>query len=314
MSRKVKKTLSVVIACFNEAENLTLMYSRLNRVFKKLPYQYEYLFIDNASTDESQKILEGLARRDKHVKVICMSRNFGSPQPSFSAGMNYMKGDACILLQGDIQDPPECIPQFTHYWEKGFDVVYGIRLKRQGYGIGMNLLYRLFYYTLQKLSYIPIPFEAGDFSLMTKKVTSQLSSFTEYDYYIRGLRAYIGYKQIGVPYVREARQHGRSNENFLSNLWWAKTIIINFSLKPLELISKLAFAVMVLTIILFAVNITFYFIYRDSPRGIPTIVLLILFLGAVQLLSLSVIAEYLAKIFLEVKRRPKYIVEKTINI
>jgi dolichol-phosphate mannosyltransferase len=242
-----------------------------------------------------------------------MSRNFGSPQPSFLAGLKYAKGEAAVLLHGDIQDPPELIPQFLKNWEEGYQVVYGVRKKREGYGPVMNLFYKAFYKVLNKLSYIKIPLDAGEFSLIDRRVIKELLRLEEYDYYLRCLRAFVGFKQIGVPYVREARHQGRSNENLLTGLWWAKTIIVNFSFKPLELISQLALLVTLASFIFIAVNIILVLFFGNSPRGIPTIVILILFLGAIQLLCLSIIAEYLAKIFLEVKRRPRYIIRKILN-
>jgi len=255
-----------------------------------------------------------LSRKDPRVKVIFMSRNFGSPQSSFIAGLAKAKGKATVLLHGDIQDPPELIPKFIIKWEKGYKVVFGIRTQRKGYGLLMNFFYKFFYFLLHKLSYIKIPLNAGEFSLLDQRVVKELLQLEEYDYYLRGLRAYVGFKQTGIEYVRDSRKHGRSTENFFSGLWWAKTIIINFSFKPLEWISKVAFLVMLFSFVFIIINVVFYFIYYNSPRGIPTVVILILFLGGVQLLSLSIIAEYLAKIFLEVKKRPKYIIRKTINI
>ena len=308
------KKISVVIASYNEEKNIKEMYDRIVKVFKKIDYKYEIIFVDNNSEDNSGKIYETLVKKNKNVKVIVMSRNFGSPQPSFIAGLEHSTGDAAILFHGDIQDPPELIPQFTEKWEKGFDVVYGIRKTRKGYGFLMNALYKSFYYLLQKLSYIKIPLNAGDFSLIDKKVINELLKIEEYDYYLRCLRAYVGFKQTGIEYIRDSRKQGRSNENFFTGLWWAKTIIINFSFQPLEFISKIAFLVMFFSFIFMVINVTLVLISHNSPRGIPTIVILILFLGGIQLLSLSIIAEYLAKILLEVKRRPKYIIEKKLNM
>lgn len=308
------KKISIVVANYNEEKSINEMYERVVKIFEKLDYRYELIFVDNNSYDSSGDIYAALVKKNKNVKVIVMSRNFGSPQSSFLAGMEHSTGDAVVLFHGDIQDPPELIPKFVELWEKGYKVVYGVRKIRKGYSFIMNFFYRSFYFLLKKLAYIDIPLDAGDFSLIDRIVVKELLKMEEYDYYIRCLRAYVGFKQTGVEYVRDIRKHGRSNENFLSGLWWAKTIIINFSLKPLEVISKIAFLVMFFSFIFMIINVTLVLISHNSPRGIPTIVILILFLGGIQLLSLSIIAEYLAKIFLEVKRRPKYIIEKKLNM
>lgn len=291
------------------------MYDRVVAVFKKLStYDFELLYVDNASTDGSEKIYLNLTAKDKRVKLVCMSRNFGSPQPSFIAGMEYASGDAAVFMHGDIQDPPELIGAFIKVWEKGSDVVYGVRKSRKGYGWFWNTMYKGFYYVLNKLSYIQIPMNAGEFSLIDRKVMKELLLLDEYDYYLRCLRAYVGFTQSGVEYVRDARAHGRSSESLLTGFWWAKTILVNFSFKPLEWISTIAFVVTIFSFLLLSYDVVAFALYRSAARGIPTVVILILFLGGVQLLSISVIAEYLAKIFLEVKRRPKYIVSRLVNI
>lgn len=307
------KTISLIIPTYNEEANIGEMYTRIRTVFRKLKYEYEMIFIDNCSTDASEKILSDLAKKDKKVKVLLMSRNFGSPQPSFIAGLTYAKGDAAILLHGDIQDPPELIPQFIASWEKGYDVVYGVREIRKGYSWLMNFFYRSFYYLLNKLAYIKIPLNAGEFSLIDRHVITELLRLDEYDYYLRCLRAFVGFRQIGILYVRDAREKGKSTETFWSGLWWAKTIIVNFSFKPLTWISQLAFLVVVASFLSILLFLIYYFFNPASPRGIPTLFVLILFLGGIQLLALSVIAEYLSKIFLEVKRRPRYIIKKILN-
>lgn len=307
------KTISLIIPTYNESENILDMYSRILRIFGALTYSYEIIFIDNCSTDASEKILSNLAKKDKKVKVILMSRNFGSPQPSFIAGLNNCKGEAAVLLHGDIQDPPELIPDFIKKWEDGYDVVYGTREIRKGYSWLMNFFYRSFYYLLNKIAYIQIPLNAGEFSLIDRQVIDELNKMDEYDYYLRCLRAFAGFKQIGIPYIRDARVRGKSTETFWSGLWWAKTIIVNFSFKPLAFISQLAFLIVVASFLSIIFFLIYYFFNPSSPRGIPTLFVLILFLGGIQLLALSVISEYLSKIFLEVKRRPRYIIKKIIN-
>lgn len=309
-----KKLISVIIACYNEEKNIQQNYTRIINVFKKLKnYDLECIFVDNDSQDSSEEILSNLYKKDNRVKVIVMSRNFGSPQPSFIAGLEKSKGDAAVLLHGDLQDPPELIPKFIDKWQDGYDVVYGERTKRKGYGTLMNFFYKAFYFLLHRLSYIKIPLNAGEFSLLDRKVIRELLKIKEYDYYLRCLRAFVGFRQIGIEYVRDARKHGKSTENFFTSLYWAKTIIINFSFKPLEWISQLALMIVAVSFLALVIFLITYFINPSSPRGIPTLFVLILFLGGIQLLSISVIAEYLARIFLEVKRRPRYIIKKILD-
>lgn len=309
-----KKRISVVVACYNEAENLGPMYERLSAVLRSLDrYEYEIIFVDNDSIDDSARLLTALAEQDRQVKVLFMSRNFGSPQPSFLAGLVHCRGHAAILLQGDIQDPPELIPQFVAKWEDGYEVVYGVSRRREGFGSIVNLVFRAFYGLLARMAYITIPLNAGEFSLIGRRAVDELLKIDEYDYYIRCLRAYVGFKQIGIEYERSARHRGRSSQNPWLLLWWAKTLIINFSFKPLEWIAMLAMAVVVAAFASIVGFLISYTIHPDSPRGIPTLFVLILFMGGVQLLALSVVAEYLAKIFLEVKRRPRYIVRQALN-
>jgi len=310
-----KRRISVVVACYNEAENIGPMHEQLSAVLQSLDrYDYEILFVDNDSIDDSARLLTALAARDSRVKVLFMSRNFGSPQPSFLAGLAHCRGHAAVLIHGDIQDPPELIPRFAEKWEEGYEVVYGISRRREGLGPITNLVYRGFYALLARMAYIAIPLNAGEFSLIGRRAIDELLKIDEYDYYIRCLRAYVGFKQAGIEYERSARSRGRSSQNLLMLIWWAKTLIVNFSFKPLEWIALLAMAVVLVAFVSIIVFLISYAIHPDSPRGIPTLFVLILFMGGVQLLALSVIAEYLAKIFLEVKRRPRYIVRSALNL
>jgi len=309
------KRISVVVACYNEADNIGPMHERLSTVLQSLDrYDYEIIFVDNDSIDESARLLTALAEHDSRVKVLFMSRNFGSPQPSFLAGLAHCRGHAAVLLHGDIQDPPELIPRFVEKWEEGYEVVYGVSRRREGFGPIVNLVFRGFYALLARMAYIAIPLNAGEFSLIGRRAIDELLRIDEYDYYIRCLRAYVGFKQVGIEYERSARSRGRSSQNPLLLLWWAKTIIINFSFKPLEWIAMLAMAVVLAAFVAIVAFLIVYAIHPDSPRGIPTLFVLILFMGGIQLLALSVVAEYLAKIFLEVKRRPRYIVRDTLNL
>ncbi len=309
-----ERLISVIATCYNEQDNLVELHRRVGDVFNNLhDFDYELILVDNDSTDKSLAIYQKLVKIDQRVKIVVLSRNFGSPQPSFIAGLEQATGEAAVLLHGDIQDPPELIPKFIEKWQMGWMVVYGVRTSRRGYGKLMNWVYRAFYELLKKLAYIEIPLNAGEFSLMDARVVKELLKIDEYDYYLRCLRAYVGFPQIGIEYVREARTKGKSTESIRSGLWWAKTIIVNFSFKPLAWISTLALLTVSASFLAIIVFLISYYFSPSSPRGIPTLFVLILFLGGIQLLSLSVIAEYIAKIFLEVKHRPKYIIKQIIG-
>ena len=208
-----KRRISVVVACYNEAENIGPMHQRLSAALQSLDrYDYEILFVDNDSIDDSARLLTALAEKDSRVKVLFMSRNFGSPQPSFLAGLAHCRGHAAVLLHGDIQDPPEMIPQFVEKWEAGYEVVYGVSRRRDGFGPITNLVFRGFYALLARMAYISIPLNAGEFSLIGRRAIDELLKIDEYDYYIRCLRAYVGFKQTGIEYERSARSRGRSTQ------------------------------------------------------------------------------------------------------
>lgn len=307
-----QKKISVIIPCYNEQGNIESMYTRLSKVFKKLPYDYEFVYVDNGSVDNSAIIFAALAKKDKHVVILTLSRNFYKSQGAYTAGIDYVEADAAILIDGDIQDPPEMIPALIKKWEAGYDVVYGSRVKRND-SMFRRVAYKIFYRIFKKLSYINIPVDAGDFSLMDRKVVDIFKLMPEKNRYIRGLRAWVGFKNIGVPYARQERHRGFTTNSFIDNIRWAIFAIFSFSYAPLEFISWLAFMALGVTgvgIVIFTIR---YFTYPGTPRGIQTLLLVTLFLGGIQILSLSIIAHYLAIMFDEIKNRPKYIIQKIQN-
>jgi polyisoprenyl-phosphate glycosyltransferase len=227
--------------------------------------------------------------------------------------MRISTGDAVVLMDGDLQDPPELIERFYERWQEGYDVVYGERVSREAAPY-MRFLYKAFYRLFRAASYVRVPVDAGDFSLLDRKVVVALNSLPENNRFIRGLRAWVGYRQSGVPYVRPERMFGRTTNSFLRNLQWARQAILSFSYVPLDLITWLglltvavAFVAIVIQVILRVVD------PRLTPSGFTTLIILILFLGGVQLICLSIIGSYLAHIYDEVKRRPPYIVESILN-
>lgn len=304
------KKISIVAVCYNEEGSVMEMHRRVTAVMKEITPNYELIYVNNCSTDNTRELIKELSIKDKKVIGINHSRNFGS-QISYTTGMRYCTGDAAILLDGDIQDPPELFPELVKKWLEGYTIVYGERVKRRG-NIFRRIGYKLFYRVFRKLSYIDVPLDAGDFSLIDRKALDIINDFTEVDRYIRGLRAAAGFKTVGVPYTRQERFAGATNNSFLANFRWAKRMIISFSYRPLEMISWVSGLVTLISVVVILVYFVLSFI-APPPRGFLTLLIFILFLGAIQLLSLSVIAEYLAKIFEEVKHRPVGIIEDIFN-
>ncbi|MGB6064612.1 MAG: hypothetical protein WBG50_07365, partial [Desulfomonilaceae bacterium] len=212
-----------------------------------------------------------------------------------------------VLLDGDLQDPPELISDFIKKWDEGFEVVYGIRTRRVA-PLHLQFLYKLFYRVFRHLSDVEIPVDAGDFSLIDRKVVDYIVKFPEKDIFLRGLRAWAGFRQTGVLYVRPERMFGRSTNNFLKNIWWAKKAIFSFSIKPLEYIQRLGAIMFAVSLIMGLFYLGSALLYPPSnAKGIPTVIILILGLGGIQLLSLSILGDYLGKVLEEVKNRPRYI-------
>jgi len=309
---ETKKKISAIVACYRDEQAIPIMYERLAAVFGKLPVDYEIIFVNDGSPDNSRAVLAALAQKDPRVKVINHSRNFGS-QSAFTSGLNIAAGDAAVLLDGDLQDPPELIADFYQQWQEGYDVVYGVRKKRVT-GIVFQILYKLFYRIFRAASYVSIPLDAGDFSLLDRRVINALNTLPENNRFLRGLRAWVGFRQTGVAYVRPERMFGRTTNSFLKNLGWGRKAILSFSYMPLDFIVWLAFFTVAGSGIFMAYQFGMRLLFPDaSPRGFTTLILLILFLGGIQLLCLGIIGSYLAHIYDEVKRRPAYIVEIFLN-
>ena len=303
-----KKIISAIIACYKDYQAIPIMYDRLKAVFNKIGVGYEIIFVNDGSPDNTEEILKKLTENDEKVIGINHARNFGS-QMAFTSGMEISKGDAIVFLDGDLQDPPEIIEDFYYKWQEGFDVIYGVRVKRE-VNMLMQFSYKLFYRIFKKMSYISIPLDAGDFSLIDRKVVEVLKQFPERDRFLRGLRAWVGFKQTGIPYTRPERMFGKTTNNFLKNLNWASKGVFSFSFVPLQLISLLSFIVFVISVIALIIQVILRFVIPESaPRGLTTMLTAILFLGSVQLLALSILGEYIGKIFEEVKQRPKFIVK-----
>ncbi|NBX83749.1 NAD-dependent epimerase/dehydratase family protein [bacterium] len=303
------KKLSAIIACYRDHQAIPIMHERLTKAFQSIGVDYEIIFVNDRSPTTDENEIRNLCMTDHHTLGISHSRNFGS-QSAFLSGIGIATGDAMILLDGDLQDPPDLIPEFFKRWQEGYDIVYGVRTRRETSWL-MQVFYKLFYRIFRKLSDIEIPLDAGDFSLIDARVARELLKLPEKDVFLRGLRAWVGFKQTGVPYERPERMFGRTTNSFSKNIWWAKKAIFSFSMKPLYYIQGLGATFFAVSGLLTLLYLGFYFLSPESaPPGITTIILLILGIGGLQLLSISVLGDYLGKVLEEVKNRPRFIRSK----
>lgn len=307
-----KHSVSAVIACYKDEPAIPIMYERLKQAFTKLNIDYEIIFVNDCSPDNSEEAIRAISRNDRRVLGISHSRNFGS-QAAFRSGMEVASKNSCVLLDGDLQDPPEIIEQFVASWREGYDVVYGRRVKREA-TLFMQVAYKLFYRTFDYFSYLKIPHDAGDCSLLDRRVVEAILRFPERDLFLRGVRAYAGFRQVGVDYVRPERRFGISTNSFWKNLGWAKKGILSFTYVPLTILSVSALILFALSVVLMLAEVVVKIVSPSlAPKGFATVLLLVLFFGSLNLLAIGVVGEYLAKIFEEVKQRPHFIRRSVIR-
>ena len=301
-----RRSLSAIVACYKDEPAIPVMHQRLTEAFRKLDIDYEIIFVNDCSPDESARVIRELSENDPHVVGITHSRNFGS-QMAFRSGMELSTKDGVVLLDGDLQDPPELIEQFYEQWEAGHDVVYGRRVKRE-MPLFWGLLYKLFYRVFAAFSYVQIPHDAGDFSLMDRRVIGWLLNCPERDLFVRGLRAYVGFRQTGVDYVRMKRMFGESTNNLLMNIDWAKKGIFSFSNTPLTMLTSLGASLLAIsTLSAVVIALLRIFVPDIAPRGATTLLITILMFGSINLFAIGLVGEYIAKIMTEVKGRPRLI-------
>lgn len=304
--------LSAVVACYHDEEAVPHMHRRLVETFARIGCDYEIIFVNDGSPDNAREVLAELAARDSHVVVVNHARNFGS-QSAFTSGMAIATGDGVVLLDGDLQDPPELIESFVERWREGFDVVYGERVGREA-SAPMRIAYKAFYRVLARAAYVRVPVDAGDFSLIDRRVVDALNAMPEKNRFVRGLRAWVGFRQTGVPYVRPERMFGTTTNNLRRNLGWARRGIVSFSYAPLDFITALALMVVGLSAVALVGEIVVKIVAPESaPKGITTLIVLTLFIGGIQLLCLAIIGSYLAHMYEEVKGRPAYVVDSVLN-
>jgi dolichol-phosphate mannosyltransferase len=303
---KTRNSVSAVVACYKDGQAIPIMYERLLSVFTRLGLDYEIIFVNDASPDDSEEVIRNISAKDPHVLGITHSRNFGS-QAAFRSGMELAGKESCALLDGDLQDPPELIDDFVRLWKDGADVVYGRRVKRE-MPRTLEWCYKFFYRIFASLSEFTIPKDAGDFSLMDASVVYWVLQCQEKDYFLRGLRAYVGFKQVGVDYIRPERLFGHSTNNWIKNIGWAKKAIFSYSRIPLHCLTAFGVITVSFTLCLAIWSLSIrIFSPENAPRGITFLAFLIMFFGSSTILSLGLLGEYLGKIFEETKARPPFI-------
>ena len=310
--------ISVVVPSFNEEQALPVLYPALIDALSRPPrLKLEFVFVDDGSTDRTGEILAGFAASDPRVLVITLTRNFGH-QPAVSAGLRYATGDAVIVCDADLQDSPEIMPAMIDRWREGADVVYAVRSHRDG-GIFKRVAYHAFYRVLNAVSEIDIPIDSGDFSLMDRTVVDAINALPEGNRFVRGLRAWVGYRQLPLPYDRPARRLGRTNYSFAKLLRLAVDGIFDFSTKPLTIIYLVGLVASVASLSGFlfflAHRVIGFKVFGHTPEevpGITSVILAVFFFGGVQLLAMGVLGEYIGRIYREVKRRPPFII-KSMN-
>lgn len=298
--------LSVVVPLFNEREAVPELHRRLGAALAGLGLPYELVLVDDGSTDGTADLLGGLHAADPAVAVVRLSRNFGH-QPALAAGLDHARGRAVVVMDGDLQDPPEVIPELVRRWREGQDVVYAVR-RRRPEGPPKRLAYALFYRALRAIGDLDVPLDAGDFCLMDRRVVAALRRLPERARFLRGLRAYVGFRQAPLPYDRPARAAGRPKYGLRALAALAADGLVSFSSYPLRVVTWLGVATagIALALMIWVLYDALY--SRTGPRGWASTIAVVLFMGAVQLISLGIIGEYIRLIFLEAKERPAYIV------
>lgn len=307
--------ISIVIPMYCEEEVVQECYNRIIEVFKSIEnYEYELVCVDDGSKDKTLEILNSIAEKDKNVKIISFSRNFGH-QCAVTAGLRYASGDAVVIIDADLQDPPELIPKMIKMWEQGSDVIYGKRKTREGESKFKLLTAKMFYKTLNALSDVDIPKDTGDFRLVDKKIVDVINSLPEHNKFLRGLFSWVGLEQEALEYERKERFAGKTKYPFRKMIRLASDGIISFSTKPLKSVGGLGiFSIIISFIILIYSILSFIFKWNSLTPGWTSIMITITFFSGIILLSLWMIGEYIARIYDESKGRPQYIISKKINI
>lgn len=309
------KKISVVIPVYNEEQVINECIKRITQVLEKLDeYENEIIIIDDGSRDNTLSLLEEMAENNFRIKILSFSRNFGH-QAAVTAGLKHVTGDAILIIDADLQDPPELLPQMIELWEAGNDVIYGKRKARKGESHFKLMTAKMFYNTLNLLSDVEIPKDTGDFRLVDRTVVDIINELPEHNKFLRGLFSWTGYKQIPFEYERQERVAGKTKYPLRKMLKLATDGIISFSTKPLKILGMLGiFSVLVSLILMIYALISYFFKLNDLSPGWTSIMIAITFFAGIQLVSIWVLSEYIARIYDETRKRPEYIIRKKINI
>jgi dolichol-phosphate mannosyltransferase len=311
---KMKPTFSIIVPVFNEEEVLEELYRRTSQVMDQIGEAWELILVDDGSRDRSAEILGELHERDHRVKGVSFSRNFGF-QEAATAGLTFAGGDAVILADADLQDPPEVIPEMIAKWREGYDVVYGVRTHRQGETWFKKFTAKAFYRLIHRITSIDIPQDTGDFRLMDRRVVEAILQMPERNRFLRGMVPWVGFKQVGLPYERQARYAGESKFRSVKQMLpFAINAITSFSYFPLRLATYLGFTMAAVSLVAILVVIGLRLFGSGELTGQATTLVVVLFLGGVQLISLGIIGEYLGRIYDEVRGRPLFLTRQRWGI
>jgi len=305
----MKITYSIIAPIFNEKENLPELHRRVSEVMKQTRKTWELVLVDDGSTDGSTEMIRELAKKDKHIRPVIFARNFGH-QIAITAGWDYARGDAVVIIDADLQDPPELILEMVKKWQEGYEVVYAIRAEREGESWFKLWTASLFYRIIYRITDVEIPLDTGDFRLMDRKVVNVLKSMRERYRFPRGMSAWVGFKQVGVEYKRAARVAGETKYPFRKMFRLAINAVTGFSYFPLQVATYIGFFSAGIAAI--AIPIVIYMRITGSQAffGQATTLIAVLFLGGVQLISLGILGEYIGRLYDEAKGRPLYIVRE----
>jgi len=307
------QVLSIIVPCYNEEAVITETARQLKDLCLGLPFfDFEIIFIDDGSSDETRTLLKHFSSEDSRVKVIGFARNFGH-QIAVTAGVEVSRGDVVILIDADLQDPPGVIPNMIDKWQEGYDVVYGIRIERHGESVFKRATAHIFYRFLNNISDVPIPRDTGDFRLIGKNVVKILRAMPERDRFIRGMVSWVGFKQIGVPYSRVERFAGESKYPLGKMMRFAIDGILSFSTKPLQMSVTIGMASSLLAMLGIFYVLFLRLFTNIWVEGWTALMITILFIGGVQLISIGILGEYIGRIYNEVKSRPLYVVQESFG-